>query len=535
MPHPKVIPMLAGLLLASGALAAAQQNDSPNESPAREPRPIVAVIGWSPGDGVDERDTWISEAVEELLTWRLRRIPEVVAIPPIRSAQAQRDLKQADGTLPDWTEALPHLGAKVLIRGRFTGTPDAIRLEADFVSLRKPEEHSVLKVGPAPLFEALDNLTRAALERMKIASIDRAAETLAFAPPSSSLSAVEYFARASRAARRDEVENALRYLRDSVGYDSTYRPAQLLLGQLELRLPQGAAAVGAARLRQLQIFARDANDRIDLSEIDLGLSLIHAATGQPEIAEQRLERAYELARGSGDPYACMSVLSVRVDFHLARARARKTGASATASAPTVDPEQLKQAARWQEELVGLLNHVGDRVAGAPACNKLGLIYEEQGDMTRAYEAHRQTLAAAEQAGSVDAQATAWLFLGQWHRRQKQMTEALDALQKCRALIPGPGSAAVDLALADVYADPAIDQPREALKYLESAYRRLKESADLAAQLNCARHLAELQWKLAARAEARTSLQEAIDLAHVLESPLKAELQSQLDNWNREKP
>ncbi len=536
MPHASVVRTLAAVLLTSAALtAAAQQPESSEKSPAREPRPVVAVIGWTPADDVDPRDAWMAEAIEEALTWRLRRIPEVVAIPPIRCSQAQRDLRQPGGATPDWPQVLPHLGAKVLIRGRFGGPPDAVRLDGEFVPLQPAEAPSRLQIGPAPFFEALDGLTRGVLDRLKIASISSASEAVVLAPPSSSLSAVEYFARASRAARRDEVDNALRYLRDAVSYDSTYRPAQLLLGQLELRLPQGAAAVGAARLRQLQVFARDANDRIDLSEIDAGLSLIHAATGQPEIAAQRLDRAYELARGSGDPYACMSVLSIRVDFHLSRSRARKLDAAGSASAPAVDPEQLALAARCQEELVALLNRVGDRIACAPACNKLGLIYEEQGEMARAYDAHRQTLAAAEEAGSADAQATAWLFIGQWHRRQKQMKEALDALQRCRALVPAENSAPVELALADVYDDPAVDQPREALKSLDSAYSQLKSGADLTAQLSCVRRIAGLKWKLGDRAAARASLQEAIDLAHVLELPAKAELQAQLDAWNREKP
>lgn len=489
-------------------------------------RPRLAVAGFTPAADGDERDAWIAVALEELTAARLRRAPGLVVLPPIRLVQARAELTPTGGAPPAWLEVARALGATHLLTGTTRGPSSACAARLELVGLRDGGRTSTHEVPVGRFFALLDDTTRVVLDAL-CAGGAQAVPAALFTPPSRSVDAIESFAKAVAAARVDDVPGAARHAADAVDADGRFRAAAALLAQLELR--GGATRQAAARLRALAVQARMDDDRIDRAAAELGQAVLLQRDGAFDAAMTRAETALSLADACDDPYARVAALSTIGDLYLARTP--PPGAVLTPERlRRVERDDVARAAEWQELLVAELDALGDRVGNLPATNKLALLYERLGRVEDALRMHERTLALATELNSRRHQATAWMYLGNIHRAQQRWRAALDALDHCLTLADAAARPAVQVVIGGVYLD--MGQPQEACAQFESARAALRTGDDLPMQLACLTQLARTYRQLGRSAEALKTLQEAIDLAHALESPEERALRAELDKWRQ---
>src|SRR5262249_11622818 len=160
-------------------------------------------------------------------------------------------------------------------------------------------------LGPAPLFDLLNDATRALLSKAGIPRLDQTLEPVLLSPPCSTPSALEYYAKAILAMRADSARDAFYYADRMVEYDPQFRQGQLFFAQLELRLRSNDRAKTAVRLRRLSEAARAANDPLDATEIEYAQGMLQMMTHALEPAQLRFESALQAARASQDPYSLL--------------------------------------------------------------------------------------------------------------------------------------------------------------------------------------------------------------------------------------
>jgi tetratricopeptide (TPR) repeat protein len=161
------------------------------------------------------------------------------------------------------------------------------------------------------------------------------------------------------------------------------------------------------------------------------------------------------------------------------------------------------------------------------------MHQESGDADQALALHQRVLAAARKAGARRSEATAWMFIGQWYHSQKRWPEALDATNRCLAIVSPKTKPKVRIALAGIH--QAMSQPEKALDVYEQAYGELEATDELADQFVCLREISELRMKLGRREAAIKALRQALDLAHVLELPSEEQIRAQLRQWQNGAP
>jgi tetratricopeptide (TPR) repeat protein/TolB-like protein len=526
---------LAGLaaLLAALPLVAAQTpapratSRASTSPPGADPRPRLAVIGFEPDPQGDPRDAWIAVAFQEFLARRLQNVSGLIVVPTLRLYQARRELTDPGVAPVPWPEVVRSLGAGQMLSGRCRGPDNATALELTLQNLRDPTRP--VRNAPLPaarLFETLDQATRWTLEALAVPELSDELRARVFAPPSRTTTAVQYYALSLSAARAEKGDDALRAASQALEADQRFRPALAVLAQLEAQLgPAGRASAGR-RLRALSDLARFAGDPFDRGRGELGQSLLALADEAFEAACTRAETALLIAFEHDDLYGQLAAITALCDSYLLRQPPESPALPADART-TFRRQCLKHAAEWQEVLVEMLDGLGDVVAGVPAANKLAMIYERLAQPEAALEMHQRTVALATEFGPPRLQATAWLYLGQWYRNQDRLSEALDAVTRCLALANEAAQPAVRLILADIYR--AMTLPEESLAQLQLAYDQLRKSDDLAGQFKCLREMAVAQMQLGRRDKAITALQEAIDIAHVLELREERTLRTQLEN------
>ncbi|MEP0848036.1 MAG: tetratricopeptide repeat protein [Phycisphaerae bacterium] len=493
--------------------------------------PPLLIVGFENGAESQPRDAWLPAALEEFLTWRLRRVPALCVIPTVRAHQAWRDLAPAAETQADWPRVGRMLGARHWLSATCSGHADQLSLELRLAPLNDAAQPKAVQVGPARFNEALDAATQWVLAESGVPALESRLHALVFSTPSDSAGAVEYFARAVLAIRQERTRDALRYAQQAVELDAMMRPAQLVLAQLELHVSDRGQANAAARLRALREIARRADDRLDLAQIELTEGLLLAGTSAYDAALIRMETALKWSRECGERYTQLAAMTNLCDVYLSRRPgSADLGEEALRAFST---ENLKAAALWQERVLELLRSLGDVVTEAPTCNKLALIYERLAQPEKALEMHRRTLAAAQACGSARTEATGWMFLGQFFRSQQRLPEALDAITRCHELAEESARPGVLVALADVYRE--LKQPKEALARYEEASQRFSASEDLFQQLVCLRRIAQLREELGDRKAAVRSLREALDIAHALKLPEGEVIQKQLADWGEKTP
>jgi tetratricopeptide (TPR) repeat protein len=517
------------IAIASPALA-----QSPRDARQATPKTWtpLAVAGFRADEKLDARDTWMPTAVAETLAWRLRRTPGLVVIPTTRVHQSQQELAEKAGDPPaEWSRVLPLIGAKLWLRGTCAGTPHEAVFELELIPLGELEvQPTRARLGPGRLFEVMDEATRWVLGQLNVPRIEKETEELIFAPPARSPTALEYYAKALAAARREDFRDAGYYAQQAVESDPTCSPALLLLAKVELR--SGAARPAELHLRQVKLVAAGRRDVLTEIEFEVSQGLVLMLQRSFEPAHRRFETALALARQRHDPYGQLAAMNALCDYWLT-CPAQATTEQSRESAPLSNEPNLRQAAEWEVRALDLLDALGDRVAEAPAANKLALIYERLNDAERAVQAHRRTITAAKRIGSTRTEATACLFLGQWYRRQERWSEALEALTRCLALAPDDAKSMIRISLAEVHR--GMSSPRDALAQYETAYAAIKDGDDLLGQFRCLHAIAELQMELGEAGGAIEKLSEALDVAHVLELPEEENLREQLAQWKAQSP
>lgn len=521
-----------GSAWAVGFQSAASKPAAAPSAAARSPSIQLAVVGFQAGDGTDPRDAWLATAAEEMLAWRLRRAPGLTVIPTVRSYQTRQDYPDAKTGAPrDWPEIARLLGGKFYLTGTARGRPEEVSLELRLFDAARPQQpvHQIT-LPKVRLFDALDHATRWALETLRVPPPAENLSKILYAAPASP-TALEYYAKATLAARANQIREAGNYATEALEYDAGFRPALLLLAQLELRFVAAARPRAATRLRVLNEIARRAGDPLDRVEAELAQGLLTHQAGGFDAALLRYRSALEFAVEADDAYGQLAALSSLCDLHLTW---RPQTPLSDEDRKRFERQNLERAAEWQEAALEMLTTLGDLVAEASSTNKLALIYEQLGRFDEALALHQRTLAAARQTGSARDQASAWMFIGQLHRRRQNWPAAQEALNQCLTLTTDATRPTAHIALADLY--QATSQPAQALEQYEKAYEAIRNNTELLpSQLACLRAMAELRLKLGQRSQALMTLQEALDLAHVLELPVEKEIRDQLERWKRGAP
>lgn len=495
--------------------------------PAADTRPRLAIVDFEPAPDSDSRDAWVPVAIEELLCRRLQRVPDLLVVPTVRLYQARNELAEPN-TVPPWPDVVRGLGASYLLTGRCRGPDNAVSVELNLQRVDDPtfvEQRVTLPAGR--VFAALDDVTRWTLERLKLLPLPDAVAGPVFAPPCESPLPVEYYARAVAAVRADKPREALRYATESQACDWRFRPALLLLAQVEAQFGPSGRDSAARRLRGLSDLARMDADPFDRVRAELGQSLLLQVDGGFEAACTRAETALAMAYELRDVYGQMAAITALCDVYLLQPLPETLPSSAEARL-TFARNSTARAAEWQNVLLDMLEGLGDRLAGLPAANKLALIYERLGQSEAAFDVHKRTLAMATALGSRRHEATAWLYLGQWYRGQQRWPEALDAMSRCLTLADESSKPGVRVALGEVY--QGMNLPEEALAQYELAYEQVRKTDDLSNQFTCLREIASARMKLGRRDKAIAALQEAIDIAHALELRDEQRLREQLETW-----
>ncbi len=503
----------------------------PTAQPSKSWAPL-AVVGFRADEKLDARDTWMPTAVAETLAWRLRRVPGLTVVPTTRLHQSQQELAEKAGDPPaEWSRVVHLIGAKLWLRGTCAGTPYRTVLDLELIQVGKPASTPAkAHLGPGRLFEVIDDATRWVLGQLGVSRIEQAIEELVFAPPAKSPTALEYYAKALAAARRQDFRDAGYYTQRAVEADPTASQAVMLLAKLELR--SAAARRAETHLRQAKILAANRKDTLTETEFEVALGLALMMERSFEPARRRFETALDLARRRNDPYGQLAAMNSLCDYWLNSPLPTENERARQASPPTVE-HNLRKAAEWETRVLDLLTALGDHVAEAPGANKLALIYERLNEPELALQAHQRTIAAARKSGSARTEATGCLFLGQWYRRQERWPEAREAITRCLALAPDDAQPMIRISLAEVYR--GMSMPREALEQHEAAYAALADADDLRSQFHCLHAIAELRMELGKRDGAIAKLAEALEIAELLELPETENIRKQFAQWKTQAP
>jgi len=520
----------------SGLTWAAQEQAHPPSAPATRPadgRPRVAVVAIEAAPETDTRDTWLAVAFEELLTWRLRRVPTLITVPTIRLYQARLELAEPNEALPSWPRVLTALGARRWLSGFCTGPADAVILQLTLNRLDDPNAPPERAIFPAGRWsDVLDQATRWVLARLEIADLDSDVSARVFGWPTKSPSALEYFARATAAMREERPRDVLRYAQEAVECDGKFRSALGLLAQVELVRGEAGRAAAARHLRLVADLARRDGDVLDRANAELALSLIARADESLDAARTRAETALELAAGLNDVYGELAALTWLADLHAAWQPPTGEALSEQERAARAT-ENLQRAIEYQRRMLEILESLEDTVATMPAVTKLALMYERAGQVDAALTCHQQALAIAQSLRTRRHEASAWLYLGQWHRNRKRWDDALNALQRCLELADENSQPTVHIALGVLYA--AMPAPDKALAEFELAYADTRKRDDLPSQFTCLREMARARRQLGQHKEGLANLREALDIAEALELPEKEQLRAELDDWKKQQP
>jgi tetratricopeptide (TPR) repeat protein len=508
----------------------------------------IAVAGFELAPGADERDTWMPVAIEEVLAWRLRRVPGLLTAPAVRVHQARRELQEEGAEPPPWPRVVEAMGPNYMLTGRCAGPPFEATLHLAILEVvpaasdlgSRPSASSAqtrvrgeIDLPGGKMFDLLDAATRWALEQFEIRDVPQPVQEMIFGPPCRSPSALEYYARAVSAARANDLRTAYDYAARSLAYDERFRLALALIVQLEIQSgPAGQNSVGR-HLREWAALARIDSDSVDRSAAELGLGAVLHMEGAFDAAYQRYENALAMAYVDDSPYGQMMAANSLADLFLSR-RLPPQPVLPEAQLRTLAEQDLRTAAAWQEIALDLAAALGDVVSEAPIANKLALTQEKLGEWEAAIAMHQHSLATAQRVGSRQSAATAWLCLAQAYQRAGKGKEALAAGQHSLEVASSGFQPMVRIVIGGSYR--MLEQPEAALAEYEQAYRKLRETDDLSSQLVCVRGIADLRMKLGRRSEAIGALKEAIEVAHALAATEEeASLRKQLADWNQIRP
>lgn len=504
---PVFVCIALALLPAAGGARGADAADHDDR-----PRLVVAPFELDPN--VDPRDAWLAVAAEELLTWQLRRTPEFAVMPTQRLVQGRRELRAA---AEEWPRVARLLGATHAITGRVAGQPSAVRMHL----CAKASDGAVVaewSTDPESLWSAVSAACAMVRERLAPAAPARDA----LAPPSRSMTAIEYFARAVEAQRREAWRDASRWAVEAVDADRSFRAANGLLAQLELRAGVAGRSRAVVRLKRLAHESREAADSLDRAAVEMAQSLLAQGEGSSHAAHTRAMAALELAEQARDSYTAAAAMAWVVDV-LVTWNAAGDDASDAATRGV-------EAIGWQQRHIAAVEALGDQISATIAYTKLGLLQERAGAPAAALDAFRRAHDIAAAIASRGHRASAAMHIGQAHLAGGAHTEAIDAFNAALRDVDADDAPTVRMALAAAHR--AAGDRAAAFDQYEQAAAALRAGDALAPQLACYRELARLAWEMGRQDAARQSLREAIDIARALESPEAAALEKLLGEWNQ---
>jgi hypothetical protein len=486
--------------------------------------PRLAIVGFQPAADQDPRDVWLATAAEEFLARRLRRLPQLTLVPVARLHVARQELGTGRTAPPPWPVITRAAGCSHWLTATTAGTPRDLQLTLHLHDLSNPDAKPKTHTLPADRWATvLDTATDWVLGQFKL-EVPAEARTRLYRAPTQSTSAAEYYARAVRASRAGDNAAALRYAGEAVDYDRRLRPALALRAQLEMQVGPRGGASAARHLRMLNDLARIAEDPLDRASAELGRSLLLQSTGSSDAAKTRADTALTLARESQDAYGELAALGWLADLLVTWQAAKD---------PNVPPEtlarrrleRLKTAARFQHEVVDKLLAVSDRVGALTATARLALLHDQLAEPDEGQNWHRRTAELARELNAPAHEAGALVYLSASYRRAGQLKQAREVLERALEVTPDTGRPQVRMLLASLLTE--LEDHPAALQQLEQAWRVLKSSDEMLAQLECLDLLAAAQSKLGQKAKARRTLQDAVDIAHAFGLPLEKELRERL--------
>jgi tetratricopeptide (TPR) repeat protein len=490
--------------------------------------PIVAIAGFEMAPDGDARDEWMATAIEEGLSRRLRRVTGMSVVSPARIYQLRRELLDSRSSSRDWSAVAGHLGATRLLTGVCSGPPDAavirLRMAACGEAMGTPE----ITIGPARIFGAMNEAAARAEEWLGVPDSERTDPSLVDSP-TESVAALEYHARAVQALRARKPVDAQHFARESIESDGRFRPAVLLLTELDLARGAEGLSAATASAQMLAQLARVFRDPVDRAWAELALGRLSSTTGAWEAAMSRCENALALSFAQGDLRAQLDAMNAIRDAYLLRQPPPELAQDA-AMRRGLERRWLERARQWQSIALDLAVRMGDAVEELQASNRLAQICDRLGDAEQAEACHRRTLAIAAQLGSRSNLTAAHMFLAQWYRDRQRWDEALASANECLSLVSPEGVATVRILIGDIYR--AMSAPEAALQEFEKARAQVVRGDDLATQFVCLSQIAALQNQLGRRRDAVETLRAAIDLAHALELPEEARLRRQLAEWEQ---
>ncbi len=501
--------------------------DEPPVSPGgRGAAPRVAVLPLAPAEAADSRYAWIPVAFEELLVWRLERAPGLTVIPARRLHLARREIQDDGAASPEWSAVAGCLGASRLIRGVVRGHSDATTVELEIAGAGDAPAAKIA-LGPGKFLDVLDQATIRVAEALG-APLDAAARVVVLAPPARTLTAVEELAKAVAAAYADQWDESLYHAAEAVDSDPRYRRAQGTLAVLQSRRRNVDRTAAVQRLRVLADLARENRDDRELASAEIAHGLILQAGGSLDAAYARFENALAISFEARDTYGQIEAMGRLCDLHLQRSQAAPGGAIGAEERLARTRRELAAALEWEQLVLSEWQRMGDWVGLLSSANKAGLVLEKLDEPERAAEMHRAALTAAERTGSRRQQANAWMFLGQWYAGREDWTAARDAVVKCIDLADEGSALKARMILGGIHAK--LERPGDALADFQAVHDAAAKREDLPAQLACLAEIADLQRKMGETKAALRALQEAIDIAHALQSPDEPRLRARLEEW-----
>lgn len=495
-------------------------------------RPRIAVLPFGGVAELDERDRWLGAALQEMLCWRLRRHPGLIAISTERLWQAQREGEEENAP-PAWEAVARGLGAQWVLSGTLAGNPDS--LQATF-TLRRLDLSAADKSQQAPagrLFDVLDHGTRWAVGALNAPAPDGPAGRHLLSPPCRTPKALESYVKALEAFRNERPRDTAHYLREALDNDPTFRAALLLQVEVELRVAaRKTLRTAAARLALLFELCRRDEDPLDLATTEIAHGVLNGLEQAYDAAAARFGRALSIGRTQRDPYLQIAAMTSLSSLYLGMLPPEGATLS-DEQREAFSRANFTRAAEWQKAVLASLELLGDEASIAPTASRLAMTCERLALDEQALQYHQRTLEAARRMGSRRAEATALLLIAQWNARQQRWEDALSAIQRCAQVAPESALASVIAARASIQRGKG--DHAAALADYEAALERLRKSEDLTNQMLCLREAATLRWEVQDRRTAVRDLREAIDIAHALASGIEKNLQQTLDGWLQQAP
>lgn len=509
------------------AVALALGDDSGNDSPPVRgaDRPRVAIIGFESAPQTDERDQWVATAAECALERSLNRGGAVVVIPTDRLYQARLEVTESIDPPPPWRNIAVMCGAQRVVSSVVAVTPQSYGLTLSVASVDGENQAIEKRVEARTFFEMLEgaNTELAAIFKSHGGSTTN---PTAASSPARTPSALEYHARALLAYRAGNISDAAYYARQAIEYDALFRPAGLLLADIELRGAPDARSTGRMRLNRIADLARAADDPIDQIDAGLRQALICRTTGALDAASIRIESSLGIAYDVADPIRQQIAFGYFADLHIANSQI-----PGAAENDKLAEGELRRAAEWQTLAVNATRCLNDKIGRIPLLHRLAMLYDRLGDYDEAVRLLEECAAIGRDLKLPHSEATTLLLISQVQQHQKHWVDAERVARQALPLVSKDDSAAVHIAIAVSCRELA--RKDEALREFESALESLQRTDDLSDQLLCLREIAVLRNELGAKAGAVKALHDAIDLAHAMNSPIEAKLKAMLIEWGVE--